>query len=132
MADLTPEQMREHIEEAPMPLEGEPIHERFEGDLDKGYDLSGRSLARALLLTAEEKPELLDVSQEREKDPSGWAAANNEKLWTAAKEKFPGLDDWLGGITGFQFGWAHNAIRYVLGAEATGNPAIATIGKTEG
>jgi hypothetical protein len=81
-----------------------------------------------LLKLADERPELLDVTAERERDPSGLEAARNDKLWEAAQERWPGLDDWLGGITGFQYGWAHNIVRYIVGASATGNPAILTVG----
>lgn len=123
----TPEEHRAYILTAPAPMDGPPIWERATGD--DGYEMSGLALARALLTVAEDDPALLDVSAERENDPTGWEAANNDKLWEAAMDRWEGLDDWLGGVSGFQYGWAHNAVRYVLGAEATGNPAIMTLGE---
>ena len=131
---LTPEQVREKIESALMPCEGPGIYERGMAGED-GYGACAESLARALLITVEDCREengidLLDVSEE-EKDESGWEAANNDKLWMATQARFPGLAQWLGGPTGFQYGWAHNAVRYALGADTVGNPAIATVGKTD-
>lgn len=128
---MTPAEMREHLESAVKPLDGAPIFKRdwpAEGlEEGGGYEQSARALGRALLETAEADPSLLDVSKENAEDPSGWAAASNDKLWEAALERYPGLDDWLGGVTGFQYGWAHNSVRYALGADQTGNPAIVTV-----
>ena len=60
-----------------------------------------------------------------------WATLDRKAFrdapWKAAEARWPGLDDWLGGITGFQFGWANNAVRYILGAESVGNPALVTL-----
>lgn len=122
---MSPAEMRAYIEEAPLPGDGLPIYDRF-GVTDEGYDMAGRSLAHGFLVLAEEDPLLLDVPS-REDDPDGSERANNDKLWQAFKERWPQGDDWLGGTTGFQFGWAHNAVRYVVGAEPVGNPAIVTI-----
>lgn len=125
---LSPQEMREKIEKAIYPLEGEPIHKRHWEGME-GYAAAAESAALAMLITAEEDPDLLDVSKEEEDDESGFKAANNMKLWEATKKKFPGLDEWLGGITGFQFGWAHGAVRYIKEFSPVGNPAIVTIGK---
>ena len=122
---MTPQEMRTSIEEAPYPLSGLPIWKRKGVD---GYDLSARAAARAMLLVAADDPALLNVPS-KEDDPTGVDRAFADAHWNAAKDRWPGLDDWLGGITGFQFGWANNAVRYVLGAEPVGNPAILTIGK---
>lgn len=124
MAKKTPEEMRAYIETAPDPLDGPPIWERNNG-MD-GYELSALAAAKAMLIVAEADPSTLTIPS-REDDPTGWERANADAHWKAACERWPGLDDWLGGITGFQFGWANNAVRYVLGAEAVGNPAIVTV-----
>ena len=121
----TPAEWRERIEARPEPLDGLAVWDRF-GSSD-GYEAAGECLARALLILADERPELLDVTAERERDPSGFEAADNDKLWEAAQERWPGLNDWLGGVTGFQYGWAHNIVRYIVGAPPTGNPAIVTV-----
>lgn len=121
------QKLRAAIDAAPFPMTGPPIHKRTGVSLEEGYELAVHALARALLLTCEERPELLDCKAEQERDPSGFEAASNEKLWAAAKEKWPELNAWLGGATGFQFGWAHNAVRALLGVDAVGNPAIVTL-----
>lgn len=133
---LSPEEMKAKIREAIYPLDGEPIHTRkWDNEdpmnLEGGYQAAAESLAYAMLLTMEDDPALLDVSDEREKDPTGWDEAHNDKLWKATQDKFPDLNKWLGGVTGFQYGWAHNAVRYAFNFPQVGNPAIVTIGKDE-
>lgn len=134
---LSPEEAKAKIEESIYPETGAALHTRKwpdEGDdglSGGGYEAAANSLAYALLLTVEEDPALLDVTDEREKDPTGWDEANNEKLWKACQEKFPNLNRWIGGATGFQYGWAHNIVRYALNFPQTGNPAILTVGKDD-
>lgn len=132
---LSPEDMKAKIRRAIYPLEGPAIHTRTfpAGDpenmgLDGGYQAAAESLAYAMLLTMEDDPSLLDITDEREKDPSGWDEAHNDKLWKATQEKFPDLNRWLGGATGFQYGWAHNAVRYAFNFPPVGNPAVLTVG----
>jgi hypothetical protein len=121
---MTPAEMRAYIEEAPLPGDGpgswEP-HAKM-----GGYDGCARSLAHALLVLIEEDPTLLEVPS-REDDPTGAARADNEKLWKAFKARWPEGNDWLGGPSVFQYGWAHNAVRYIVGAEAVSNPAMGEI-----
>jgi len=126
VAERTPEAMRTYLEEAPLPGDGLPIYERDQGA--EGYELCGRSLAHALLVLCEENPALLDVPSKAD-DPDGYERASNDKLWEAFKQRWPEGDEWLGGPTGFQYGWAHNAVRYVLGAEPVGNPAVMTVSR---
>lgn len=127
---MTPAEMREHIESAPLPCDGVPPYKR---DLPKGmvddgaYSLAARSLAHGLLVLVEEDPTLLDTPS-REDDPSGFDAADNRKLWDAFRERWPEGNDWLGGPSGFQYGWAHNSVRYALRIPEVGNPAILTVG----
>lgn len=129
---MTPDEMRVYIEEAPLPCDGTPPYKRddiphgiVEGE-ETAYSLSARSLAHGLLMLVEEDPSLLDVP-DREDDPSGAERADNRKLWDAFKARWPEGNDWLGGPTGFQYGWAHNSVRYALGVEEVGNPAIMTV-----
>jgi hypothetical protein len=124
---MTPEEMRAHIEVAPLPNTPGATRPWEEGNLDHGYDLAGRGLAHAFLVLCEEDPSLLEVPS-KDDDPTGSERASNDKLWKAFKARWPDGNEWLGGCTGFQFGWAHNAVRYVLGVEAVGNPAIVTVG----
>lgn len=121
--EMTPAEMRTYLEEAPLPGDGPGPWEQHG---DEGYGLAGQSLAHALLVLTDERPELLDVPS-KEDDPHGFERADNRKLWDAFKERWPDGDVWLGGISGFQYGWAHNAVRYVKDAEPVGNPAIVTI-----
>lgn len=118
------QEMRQYIEDAPYPLSGLPIPERAHGE--EGYSLAARSAARAMLIVCEEDSSLLEVPS-KEEDPSGIKRAFHDAHWKVALERWPGLDDWLGGITGFQWGWANNCVRYILGAEPVGNPAVTTI-----
>jgi hypothetical protein len=104
---------RERLAKAPLPGVGKI----------SDYDGAVDALAQALLVVAEERPELLDTT-----GLDSFEAADNRKLWDAANERFPGLGDWLGGITGFQWGCAHSVVRGILDADAVGNPALVTIG----
>lgn len=137
--ELSPEDMKAKLKSAIYPESGPAIHtrdwskeEEEGGSMAGGYQAAAESLAYALLLTAESDPALLDITDEREKDPTGWDEANNEKLWKACQEKFPNIVRWLGGPTGFQFGWAHNAARYALNFPTVGNPAVMTVGSKDG
>jgi len=123
---LTPQQWRERLEARPLPGDGPGPWEQY-GSSDEGYAAAGECLAHALLVLTDERPELLDVTAERERDDTGYEAADNRKLWDAFKERWPDGNDWLGGITGFQYGWAHNIVRYVKDAGPVGNPAIVTV-----
>lgn len=114
--------LRAAVEAAPLPGEGTPPWEEGGG----GYGGAAESLAHALLVLCREDPSLLDVPS-KEDDPSGFERADNRKLWEAFKARWPEGNDWLGGPTGFQYGWAHNAVREILGAEPVGNPAVMTI-----
>jgi len=115
----TPAEWRTILEARPLPGDASPPWSPDGG----GYEGATESLAHAFLVLADERPELLKFGP----DEDSWARADNQKLWEAAKARWPGLDDWLGGITWFQFGWAHNIVRYVVGVDAVGNPAIVEV-----
>ena len=53
--------------------------------------------------------------------------ADYNAAWEAAKKRYPGLDDWLGGITLNMFGWANGLVRYIHDKPPVGNPAVITI-----
>ena len=130
MANLEPQEWRERLEQHPLPGEGPDPLTRCEGDMDKGYELAAETLAHCMLAVVDKDPTLLDVTKEKEEDPTGFAAASNDKLEAALEAVWPNRvwDDFCGGVTGFQWGWAHNIVRYIYGVDATGNPAIVTIG----
>ncbi len=117
---------------APLPCDGIPPYKRTDipkgiiGGEETAYSLVARSLAHGLLLLVEDNPALLEVPN-REDDRDGFEAADNRKLWEAFKARWPDGKDWLGGPTAFQFGWAHNAVRYILDVPEVGNPALVTI-----
>ncbi len=114
--------LKEAVEAAPLPGQG-----TRPWDIGgSGYKGCAESLAHAFLVLCRDDPTLLDV-QSHEDDPTGFERANNPKLWDAFKARWPEGNDWLGGPTGFQYGWAHNAVREILGAEPVGNPAILTV-----
>jgi len=121
----TPDEMRAYINGAPEPMKGKPIWKQFKGD--EGYEKSALALARAMLVEVEKDPTLLDVPL-KEEDPTGFARADGNPRLHGAIFDQEGLNDWLGGVSGFQWGWAHNAVRYAVGAEPVGNPAIVTLG----
>ena len=121
---MTPAEMREYLMAALDIGEGEPIPRRYRGE--EGYEMAGRCLGKALLIVCESDPSLLDIPADKD-DKLGFGAAFHDAHWQAAKERWPDLDDWLGGVTGFMFGWANNAVRYSLGARTVGNPAIVSV-----
>lgn len=135
---MSPDEMRAYVEEAPLPCDGPRPYDRPEwrepeleedSGVSAAYGWSARSLAHGLLVLCEEDPTLLDVPL-RDEDPSGIEAAFADRLYAAFKARWPEGFDWTG-ATGFQWGWAHNAVRHILGAEPVGNPAVVTVGVSE-
>jgi hypothetical protein len=125
---LSPSEWRTRIEGRPLPGDGRRPWEGREGE--DGYEIAGETLARCMLAVIDGDPGLLSLRAERASDPSGLAAAQNDKLEAALNARWPdrAWDRWCGGVTGFQWGWAHNIVRYIHGAKQTGNPAVMTIG----
>lgn len=127
---LTPAEWRARLEARPLPDTGEPPPWE-QGSDEEAYGAAAESLAHCLLVLVDERPELLDVPGPEE-DPSGFEAAHNQRLWEAFEARWPDGDRWLGGPTGFQYGWvqrayAHNIVRYIAGVEPVGNPALVTV-----
>jgi hypothetical protein len=91
---------------------------------DDAYQLAGELTAKAMLIVADEDPTLLDIPDDI---TDSYARATYDKAWLAAEARWPGLDNWLGGITGNMFGWANQLVRYIHTKEQVGNPAIWTI-----
>lgn len=112
--------LRKQIESRPLPGQGKGPSEQY-GCTEDGYSASAESMAHAFLVLCEEDPSLLVKTGNAIDD------AFNAKLWDAFKKRWPDGDNWLGGITGFQFGWAHGAVRAILEAPAVGNPALWTV-----
>lgn len=79
-----------------------------DGPSPETYGAAADAIAKAMLA-------LLD------KEPS---AAVDADLYGRLPD---GFDDWLGGATGFQVGWAVNCVRWLLEKEPVRNPALITI-----
>lgn len=127
----TREEVRQRIEAAPLPGDGEPPWELAEEM--NAYSLATDSLAHAFLVLAEERPELLEhdgrfpddfeIEELRGRptgDPTG-------AIWEAMKERWPGADEWIGGATGFMVGFAFNQVRWLMEKPPAPNPAIVTV-----
>lgn len=97
-AKMTPQEWVAKLLAAPVPLQGPPILER--GTVEVGYELAALSTARALLTVCLDDLQLTSCTA--------------GDRWEAAERRWPGLDDWLGGITGFQFTWADAQVRWLL------------------
>lgn len=129
----TPQEWRDHLASLPAPMEGPspwkvtPPPEVLLVEPDKGaaqYQLAAELTAKAMLIVADEDPTLLDIPDEIT-DP--YRRADYDAAWKAAQARWPGLDDWLGGITLNMFGWANQLVRWIHGKPAVGNPAVVTI-----
>ena len=117
---LTSDQMRALLEGAPLTPDG--------------YDDGANAAARLVLEFLERHPEALAMPSDSEYEWHGedatlkieglyeymkrvepdWFAAHHENIWNE--------------LTGFMWGWAVNAARYVLSAPPVPNPALVVIG----
>lgn len=122
MTDWTPAQARAELEALPMPMEGPSP---FDSGSDEPYELAARMTAKAMLMCADEDPTLLDIPEDI---TDYYARADYSAAWDKAQERWPGLDDWIGGITLNMFGWANMVVRWIHDKPPVGNPAIITIG----
>lgn len=132
---ISKEDWRKRLEALPMPLEGPSpwetsvSPERLAAESnDPGaarYQLAAELTAKAMLVMADEDPSLLDIPEDI---TDSWDRSDYSAAWDAAKEHWPGLDAWLGGITGNMFGWANQLVRWIHEKPPVGNPAIITIG----
>lgn len=109
----TPAELRTIIMSAPDPLVGHIF----------GYEQAANAVAKAMLLVCEENPALLDPPE----PATDIDRMFHDAHWKAACARWPGLDRWLGGLSGFQFGWATNAVRYILSKPQVGNPAVVSV-----
>jgi hypothetical protein len=110
----TPSQVRERVMKAPKMMEGKAVYKRFGKE---AYCIAVDCLARAFLEIAEQDPSVLHEGGSDPTDP----------LWDEFTKRYPEGNDWLGGVTGFQVGFAMNTVRYILSVPRGGNPALITI-----
>lgn len=130
----TPEQVAERLNLTPDPCDGPPIWERAT-DSD-AYSLVTDSIAKAFLLVEQDDPGILD-RRENYPDDYEYESLRGQQLdaihcvWKAVMERWPTFDDWIGGASGFQVGFAYNTARFVRGEKSQPNPAILTIALKE-
>lgn len=108
-----PVQMREWLESCPDYTEADYA------TLEDGYGECARWFAKRMLAAVLADPSLMQ----------------SERLFTAVVERDPevsALAHGQYGPTGFQVGWAQNAVRYCVELEPAVNPAIITVGPTDG
>jgi len=121
---VTPQEWRDKLAALPDPMTGDsPWHQPGMKGEDS-YQMAAELTAKAMLTVADEDPTLLDIPDTVTDE---WDRADYDAAWQAAKVRYPGLDDWLGGITGNMFGWANQLVRYIHDKPPVGNPAIVTI-----
>lgn len=140
---ISREEMEKRIRERPLPGDG-PSPWKNTDDGNEAYSIVAESLAHAYLVLSDERPELVNEQRfydgsemdDQGEDSAKWwrehmAGKRQEPstaLWEAFQERWPEGNDWLGGISGFQAGWAYNAVRFIRSEPPAGNPAIMTIG----
>lgn len=120
----TREEWRAHLEALPEPMAGSSPWKRIGVKGEDTYQLVSELTAKAMLIVADEDPTLLDIP---DSITDSYGQASYDAAWLAAEARWPGLDDWLGGITGNVFGWANQVVRYIHDKPPVGNPAIVTI-----
>lgn len=122
----TKQEWREHLAALPAIMEGPSVWELPAAKLsgEDTYQLASELTAKAMLTVADEDPTLLDIP---DSVTGSYERASYDAAWQAAKKRWPGLDNWLGGITGNMFGWANQLVRWLHEKEQVGNPAIVTI-----
>lgn len=102
--ERTREQVLAQIMAAPTP-DGPPPWEAGSGG--DAYNAAALAIARAFWTVRQEG-----------------APLEMDALWEATKKKWPGFNNWLGGATGFQVGWAYNCVRWLEEQPPAPNPAI--------
>lgn len=140
---LTRDDVRARIALAPDPCEGKDIWVRRDlGEInnDEAYSLVADAITRAFLTILLERPELLTKrhveGQDDEEVTLLWrsrlfGAVRHHRanaMWDATLERWPAIEDWLGGPSAFQVGFAFSTVRYLYEQPYDGNPAIVDIG----
>jgi hypothetical protein len=130
---------------APDPCTGPKIWERVEsGEIgsDDAYSLAADCIAKAFLFVILDQTELLnkdayyDADEMRAKGHDeesvriicGQPRDRSSVLWDGVMKRWPDFDDWVGGASGFQVGFAYSTIRFLYDEPYEGNPAIMEIG----
>lgn len=132
----TPQEVLARVLSAPLPGEGAPPYQRG-GASDHAYGMVCDSIARCFLVLEGEDPGLLDrkiVYPQDYEIPEwrGMVMSPETVAWQALMARWPDADEWYGGCTGFQVGFAFNTARFVTGRGPVGNPAIVTVEVPDG
>jgi len=141
----TREQTRERVMATPL-FTGSPLWDTVSAkttqeEKDDLYGVAADTICHAFVTILEEQPDLLDpenrpkVSDEYEiEDMRGQPIDLDTVLWDELKKRWPHADEWIGGASGFQVGFACNqAVWIVAGFVRSSNPAIIEIeGKSDG
>jgi len=98
----TREQVRARLAKAASP----------DGAPPTSYGAAADAIAKAFLAVIAEEPE---------------TELDGRSLWDGVKRRWPAFDDWVGGATGFQVGWAVNCVRWLAAEPPVPNPAILTV-----
>lgn len=130
------EEAKARIEKAPDPCEGMPIWSRAKQGViteDEAYSLVADAITRAFLHMVLEDPAVLHTEffypdgvgtgflGGKRKDTSG-------ELWDRVMARWPEFDNWVGGASGFQVGFAYSTVLFLLDKPYAGNPAIVVLG----
>lgn len=102
--EKTRDEVRARLMAAPTP----------EGPSPKDYGDAADAIARAFLSVLEQEPATPPL---------------DGNLYDKVIERCPRFDDWVGGATGFQVGWAINCVRWLCEQPPVANPALLTIEK---
>jgi len=129
---LYPDEFERTIREAPAPP--------WDYDNGEGYSQCANWLARQILEWLEKDPmhQTLPVDTEyiwykKENGSIDWDKPPVKGVlgWSDAMKEDGYFPDGMYGCTGFQWGWACNAARKILGLNAIPNPAIMTVNTGE-
>lgn len=104
----SPEAALARISELPRPSAGRPPWENDGLDDDMQYSLATDCIAKVMY----------DATTQDDSDLDCNAA------WERAKSRWPNLDEWIGGASGFMIGFAWNLVRYIRHWDEQNNPAI--------
>jgi hypothetical protein len=137
----TREAMEQRIRARPLPGDGPGpwagVGDHGTDEPGDAYSAAAESLAHVYLVLADERPALLTEQRfydGTEMDDPWWRENMagkprdpSDAIYEAMKARWPNADDWFGGLSGFQAGWAFNAVRRIKEQPPAPNPAIMTL-----
>lgn len=97
------EEVRARLAMVPNPCTGAPPQD---------YSDAADRIAKAFLLVSDADPAL---------------PIEADALWAAVKARWPNFNEWVGGASGFQIGWAANCVRWLKEQPPAENPALLEI-----